>query len=97
MTEQNKQVTAAYRRHGAKLSMRPEDAFYLIGSGRGDFDPEFDDGQSLGVAVAGSSVDKVICGEPPKLFLVGGIEITRGDRDEITAERPIDIDGLFDD
>lgn len=98
MTEQDKQVTAAYRRHGARLSMSHEDALWLIGSRRGNFDLEFDDDeQKLAVAVPGSSVDRVICGESPKLFIFGGVEITRGETDEITSVQPISIDGLFDD
>lgn len=95
MTDQDKRATAAYRRNGALLALKPEDAFWLIASGGGEFEPDFDSGQEIGVSVSGSQVDSMVCGEPPRLYLTGRVEITRGEPDEITDVSPVDINGLF--
>jgi len=96
MSPDDRAVTAAYRRHGALLSMNPEDAFDLVGRGKGDFDPDGDGETLLGVFVPPGHVDTVERGEPPLLILTGGIEIERGDEDRICGIRRIGIGGLFD-
>jgi len=99
MTDQDKQVTNAYRRNGAKLSMNQADANFLVKTGCGKFDKEFDNYslKTLGVSISGKRVDRIICGESPTLFLTGGIKISRGDVDVIVGIHPVDISGLFND
>jgi hypothetical protein len=97
MTEQDRNVTAAYRRNGALLSVSAQDAIWLIATGRGEIDWFGGEGPAIPVSIPPQRIDRVICGENPALFLTGGVEIRRGDVDEVVAVRPIDISGLFDD
>jgi hypothetical protein len=51
-----------------------------------------------GVHVPGHLINQFVPGEPPRLSLVGGIEIIRDDEngDAITSVRTFNVDGIFD-
>jgi len=90
-------TTRAYRRNGAVLAMPRLDAGILAVRGIGIREPSFDAGSLVGIRVSGGDIDTHIPGETPRMVLVGGIEVSRGDRgDVVSAIRVIYIDGLFD-
>jgi len=93
-------TTEWYRHWGALLSVSEEDAIILVNGreiGVLDWMGNTDSGLR-GVHIPGHMIDRFVPGEPPRLFLVGRVEIIRDDErgDAIASIRTINIDGLFD-
>jgi len=86
-------VTAAYRRNGAVLIMESDDAKIIMARNLGI--GMCQSGDLVCIEVPGEAVDHLIPGEPPMLYLVGGLRISREEVDRITSIREIDIDNLF--
>jgi len=94
----DKHMTQAYQRHGALLAVSVGDARTLITRGLAVSAPSDPSSSLMLVSVLGRNVDRFVPGEPPRLFLVGGVEIVRDDEkgDAIASIKTINIDGLFD-
>lgn len=86
-------VTSAYRRNGAVLIMESSDARTILARNLGTGICLI--GDMVRIDVPGESIDYLVPGEPPILYLVGGLRISREEVDKITSIREIDIDNLF--
>jgi len=89
-------VTEAYRHGGAMFTMFPKDAFKIVNREIGEFDSLGDAGSFLGVFVPGRHILRVVGGDAPVLFLIGGVEVVRGKPDILSAVCGLDLNDLFD-
>lgn len=89
--------TANYRKHGALLSLSPDDALFLASRGLAKRDLMGDGDGLVGMSIPGEKIDRYIPDGNRVLWLVGGVVVKRSDEsDAVIGVHRISVSGLFD-